>query len=318
MVDYCVINPASFYARKKIVQNEKLQAKMNAIIERHSCFREESIHMLPSHPMIPPKPQHRKNNHHRGGGGGGFHSQHRPPASFARTTVRPQKLVNMVSSVDPSQREINGYLNKISPKNFSVIQTKLLQFCTRDPTRIPEVAKILFDKCVAQKCFAGLYMSLILKLDEISKIDVRDAAKTFVDEWTFAICDNLTQLEANYTAYNSSYDDMCKCFKLKGMIISRNRCVLELIKCKLVDMDYADYWRLMWSSLVQQKDNIQAIDTLTQCFIDQCDVSGVEYLDGNDLININMFYNEVVMEICGMNTQFKWRDFLGLMGIVKN
>jgi hypothetical protein len=316
MVDYCVINPASFYARKKIIPNEKLQAKVNDIIERHKCFREESIHMLPSHAVISPtKPQHRKNHHHHRGG---FHSQHRPPMPFARATVRPPKLINMVSSVDPSQREINGYLNKISPKNYSVIQAKLLQFCMHHPSQISTIAKTLFEKCVSQKCFAGLYMSLILKLDEISKLEVRDAAKSFVDEWTSAICDNLTQLEVNYTAYNASYDDMCKCFKLKGMIISKNRCVLELIKCRLIDMDYAQYWKLMWNSLIHQKDNIQAIDTLTQCFIDQCDVSGIEYLDGNDFVNINMFYNEVIMEECGMNTQFKWRDFMGLLGIVKN
>lgn len=320
MVDYFVINPTSFYSRKRIIVNEKLQAKINDIIVKHSCFMEESIHMAPTMMTAPQKPQHfhrkHQNNNHRGNGN--HHHQPKQMPYSMRSVPRPAKLLNLVSCIDASQREINGYLNKISPKNYMVIQRKLLQFCKQHPTTISTIVQLLLGKCVSQQCFAGLYMSLIIKLDEIAQTDTRITTNTFVDEWVATISDKLTQLEASYVLYNASYDDMCKCFKLKGNIISQNRCILELIKHRFIDMDYAKYWQIVWGVLVHHKDAIQSVDTLTQCLMDQFEVAGMKYLVDEDFINVSSFYRDVVMERCGMNTQFKWHDLMCSLGIAKN
>jgi len=326
-----VVCTAVFMSHKRDAashRNTKLEAKLAALVENHRCFKEENIAHQPQSAV---STNNWTQNHHKGqmqhrnhsSRGNGRHHQSGHSGHSGHSGRRHLGVHHGVPSnsssvrkafiglgTDKVIRDATSILNKVSTKNINGMMTRYLQICKENKEFLDRLIQAVIDKSVNQECFAVLFIRMLTSLNKDYHEGVKRACIDFVERFNEDLDNDLERLVE--LDEDKGYDIMCDFFKGKSRLLSKNKCIMRLIKARIIEGDIVSHGRFLIEKLERCSINQTKLTVLSKAVADAlpCIGPGID----TDMRNrLSTIYKTVIKPSCGMNTQFMWIEMLEML-----
>lgn len=306
-------------------RNAKLEAKLAALVENHRCFKEENIVHQPQntvstnnwtqnqHNNNKANPQHRNHTNSRGNGrhphghGHGHGHTRRPLGVHLSSSSSSVRKAFIGLGTDKVIREATSILNKVSTKNINGMMTRYMLICKENTDFIDRLIQAVIDKSVNQECFAVLFMRMLTSLCHDYEEAVKRACVDFVERFSEDLekdLESLVELDED-----KGYDIMCDFFKGKSRLLSKNKCIMRLMKARIIEGDIVSHGRFLIEKLEKCGTNPTKLAVLSKAVSDALPCIGPG-LDMGMRKQLSAIYKTIIKPSCGMNTQFMWVEML--------
>ena len=170
--------------RQSMVEDKDMSSKIEGLLGKFTCFQDYSAFTSYAKTKRSPNQNavHTPHGHGHGNGHGSGH--HHANARVNHTVPHYRKQIK-----DPSQtgldREITGWLNKISKRNFVKISSQILRFV--NPKTVKVITNSVLEKCQKQPVFLDLYIGvlneLLSKSNQECKTQIREILSDYIQDF---------------------------------------------------------------------------------------------------------------------------------------
>jgi hypothetical protein len=209
-----------------------------------------------------------------------------------------------------SNKEVIGYLNKLSKNNFEIITQKLLRHCFQKST-ITEVIKLIIEKIHKHQCYGDMYTVLLREFSTRYQDATKEVICNFIDISLEALPKLISDISIEPPVCD--YDAYCYFIKLREHVFAQFSTIL------MIDFAFSNCKKhnLIFELLKQQitcADTLSTIQLCTEMLQKYVSTYHSILVEDTDIIE-HLFYNMYSHVVAKFGTlprkiEFGWEDML--------
>jgi hypothetical protein len=244
------IDEHTFHAHMPADIDDKLKERIDAILEKYSCFSADHTSFFKNH-------FHHEDHQYRHTSRYNRHRKHNHAAASHKSA--PTIIFKAGTSLD---RLVNAYLNKITNQNFDKITGVLTDIVAKEKIDIITTTLTILKKCEKHSCYIDIFVRLLCNIYNVCDADKQALMYKVLSQYMHDFLD--TQEYLRFKLHNDNYSAFCDNISTKSSMIGKHKTILSLTRNVLLDKKDM-YFQHVFNEV---KDHAMANDDVCELLLD--------------------------------------------------